>query len=140
MALDLRPNRPFLNELILVDTCEVWRDPEGATDDVADPNTGSITSSSDQVLLETVQCKIRAVLRGFPEMRGGQPTIVSTHELSKPGDTNALFPGDTVKIIVSPHHPELVGKLFRVSENLHSSLGIFIKARLELRERPHDRP
>jgi hypothetical protein len=139
VALDLTSLRPRLNELILVDRCEVWRDPEGTTDDVTDSATGSV-SSPDRMLLETVQCKIKPVYRAFPGIRGGEPIQVGTFEMSKVANGVRWRLGDQVKMTVSPHHPEMVGRWFRVSENLNSSLGLFIKVRLESRERPDDRP
>lgn len=108
-------------------------------DDVTDPVTGSV-SAPDRVLLETVQCKIKPVYRAFPSDRGGEPVQVSTFELSKPANGVRLRLGDSIKITVSPHHPEMVGRWFRVSENLYATLGLFIKVRLEARERPDDRP
>lgn len=138
MALDLTGLRPELNELILVDTCRVWRDVEGSTDDITDA-TGTV-QTQDIVLVEEVNCRMKPVYRAFPKVQGGEPVQVSTYELAKVANGTALELGDQIEMVDSPHHPELVGRWFRVSENLYSSLGLFIKARLEGRERPDDRP
>lgn len=138
--LDLRPLRPDLNALILVDACEVWRDAEGTSDDVIDPVTGSIIPGVDRVLVHTTNCGVKHVFRGVIADEAGEPVEVGEYEVKFPGGIADVKPGDAIKVTSSPHDPTMVGKWFRVEERLHGSLSLFTKVRAELRERASDRP
>lgn len=141
MGLDLTGLRPSLEELLLVDRCELWRDPQGALDDEVDPATGSIIGPTpDSLLVATTDCKFKFQQRrpvAVPE--GGEPTVVSDYEWKTPV---SLVPqaGDRLKVTVSPHDPALVGKWLRVAEPTHGTFSVFRLSLVELRSRASDRP
>jgi hypothetical protein len=140
MGLDLRHLRPQLNELLLVDTCEIHQDPLGATNDVTDPVTGAVTTAGSTLVVST-DCKLKGTFRNLSVNESGTPTTVGYYELSIPQGVAAdVRPGMHVKMLTSVHDPSAVGKWFRVAERLHSTFSLFMKFRVELRERPYDRP
>lgn len=123
----------------MVDRCEVWRDPGGATDDTTDPVTGEVVTL-EQILLFTSDCGIKPTYRNLGEVVGGQPKVIGFYDLKVPMSKPACKPGDQVKMITGVHDPRVVGKWFRIEEVLHSTLALFAKYRVELRERIDDRP
>lgn len=139
MPLDLTGLRPNLNELLLRDRCQIYRDVGGSTDDVTDPVTGSVIAGS-QVVLGTFDCGLKTTYRNLGEIVGGQPRVIGFYELKLPAGTQAMRPGDAVKFTVCLHDPNVVGKMFRIEEALHSTLALFSKYRMELRQRIDDRP
>lgn len=139
MPLDLTGLRPRLDELLLIDTCEIYRDVEGATDDFTNPVTGVVTTGG-RVLVGSFACKLKPTYRNLSEFAGGQPRVIGFYDLSIPGGSPAIVVGDQVKITACSHDEGLVGKWLRVEECLHSTFNLFEKARCELRERYTDRP
>ena len=142
MGLDLTGLRPDLEELLLVDECELWRDPLGALDDITDPVTGSVTGPDpDSTLIDTGPCKLKLVKRlpvAAPE--GGPPTDVTSYELKRPIASPEPQAGDRVKVTACGHDPALVGKWLRVTESTHGTFAIFRLSMCEMRERVSDRP
>lgn len=140
MPLDLRGLRPNLDDLLLVDRCEIWSDTQGNRDDVTHPVTGTVTGGG-QTLAGTVDCLLKQTFRLTPATESGVGQAVGYYELLISGDSNlSVQPGHRVKITVSPHQPTLVGRWFRVSEVLHATVTLFRRFRLEIRERQGDRP
>ena len=143
MGLDLTGLRPDLEPFLLVDTCELWRDTQGALDDVTDPATGSVTGPTpDSTLIGTGPCKLKFLRRraagDAPE--GGEPLAVSDYELKRRIADPTPHAGDRVKITACPHDPALVGKWLRVTEVGHGTFALFRLVTCELRERVSDRP
>lgn len=140
MGLDLRELRPDLEDLLLVDECEIWEDSEGTTDDITDPVTGAVNSVG-RVRIAITPCKIRATYRQTPANESGSPNTVSYNELSVPADLAATVKaGCEVRINQSVHRPDMIGQWYRLTEKIDSSFSLFLKFRLEKRERQRDRP
>lgn len=140
MGLDLRYLRPQLEELLLVDECEIWEDPEGTTDDLTDPTTGAVNAIG-RLRIAITPCKVKATYRQTPVNESGAPNTVSYNELTVPADLGvSVRAGCEVRINQSVHRPDLVGQWYRLTEKIDSSLAIFLKFRLEKRERQRDRP
>lgn len=140
MPLDLTRLRPRLDNLLLVDSCEIWRDVEGSLDDVTDPVTGSVTGPApDATLVYNGQAGLRHVLHGMMLTESGAGVVVGEYEVKVPAGTS-VRPGDLLKFTATSHDALLLGKWMRIRELLHSSLTIFTKFRAELRERASDRP
>lgn len=141
-GLDLTGLRPDLEPFLLVDECELWRDADGALDDVTDPVTGSVTGPvPDSTLLGTGRCKLRLVRRrpvATPE--GGEPVVVSEYELKRPIADPVPASGDRVRITACVHDAALVGKWLRIAEATHGSFALFRLSLCEMRERASDRP
>lgn len=139
MALDLRGLRPNLDELLLRDRCDIYRDTKGATDDATSGITG-IVATAGSVLIGSFDCKLKPTYRNLSEIAGGQPRVIGFYDLSIPAGSGPMKVGDQVQVMLCDHDPSLVGKTLRIEEILHSTFNLFHKARCELRERYSDRP
>jgi len=140
VALDLRGLRPNLDELLLRDRCEIWRDTLGSTDDITNPETGTVITATGSALLLTSDCKLKPTYRNLSETVGGQPRVIGFYDLSLPGGSVPVKVGDQIKMTVCAHDLGLQGKWLRIEECLHATFNLFQKARCELRERYSDRP
>lgn len=141
VGLDLRYLRPSLDDLLLIDTCDVHRDALGGSDDVTDLATGVVTTGGATVVATAVPCKVKTVFRHLTAMESGAANTVSYCELSLSATTAFILRlGDRVRIASSVHNADLVGQWFRVTEQLHGSVRIFRKFKIEIRGRQDDRP
>lgn len=141
MPLDLRSIQPQVAELILVDLCTLWRDPEGTSDDVLNTATLSYAVPSDFVAVETdLACGVRWQMRGGYVGESGQPLVVTEYDVKFAQPFTNILIGDRVEITQCVHDPQLVGRNLKVVEVLHGSLSIFKKVRAQMRLEGVDQP
>lgn len=135
MALDLRRVQSRVADIVLVDTCDIWRDPEGSSDDVMDPETASYQPTSDATKVHSNKaCSVKWQLRGGAVGEGGQPIVISEYEVSFEQPFVDIENGDYIRMKTSVHDPRLIGKSIRVKEVLHGSLSVLKKVRAVMRE------
>lgn len=142
MPIDLVSRRAKLNDLILSDTCEIWRDAEGAGDDQVGAGGSIIGPDPDSTLVTTSPCSLKLDLRPTDSIEGGRPVVVKLYRLLLPIPLPAgeVKDGDMIRMTVCGHDPSLVGKQLRVAEVIYGTHVLFRRVRCELRERPSDRP
>lgn len=141
MALDLRRTQTFVGELIMVDRCTIWRDPEGTSDDNLDSVTLSYGATADAVAVESdLACSVRWQLRGGYTGESGQPITISEYLWKTGMPFENVLDGDWIEITESVHDERLVGKHIKVIEVIHGSLAVVRRARCQLRELGVEQP
>jgi hypothetical protein len=141
MALDLRNVQKQAASIVLTDRCNIWRDPEGSSDDVMDPATLSYDPNPDAIKVHSNRtCGVKWLLRGGGVGQGGQPLVVSEYEVKFEQPFIDIKVGDRIEMLTCIHDPRLIGKSLFVIEVLHGSLAVFKKVRTVMREEGIDLP
>lgn len=112
-------------QALMLDTCMVHRPGEPVTDE-----DGNVTASL--TLLYTGACKIQQTLAqsSNPEAGGHQFTVQDTR-WDTPVAAGPFDVGDVVTIIGAVLDPQLVGRVFRVTEPFHKTGATAQRTRVE---------
>jgi hypothetical protein len=144
MALDLTGLQPMLTDLVLVDRCDIDRDPEGTDDDVLDPDSLSFELPEDA---ETVETDVAFIFRAegrLPQLaEAGAPSVVADYVLSFPiTDPQLVKVGDLIRPTYSLHNPGYVtaGVVFRVFELVEAGFAMFQQVRARARTQTVEQP
>lgn len=121
---------PLVNlaESLMVQTCTITRDTDGADDDTLDQSTGLLTPVADQAPVYTGVCSVSfvATLRqaGVQEEAGRQ-LAPSRFRIDIPLEASPLPQlGDIVTIVTSGSDQGLVGKRFKVETVSAATLAV----------------
>jgi len=128
LADDVLATLPFLKgqaESLMIDTCVVHRPGEPFTDE-----DGNVTASL--TLLYTGACKIQQTLAqsSNPEAGGHQFTVQDTR-WDTPVVAGPFDVGDVVTVVGAVLDPQLVGRVFRVTEPFHKTGATAQRTRVE---------
>lgn len=110
----------------MVDTCVIRFDPEGAGDDVLDPETlAMVRPDPDANVLYEGPCRVRfRPAEGSENEPGGVPTRYRRGAVAIPLSAPAIPTGAVVTITEAEHDPELVDRDYVVVDSLDKSLAI----------------
>lgn len=141
MPLDLRRVQTRVGNLLMVDVCTIWRDPEGTRDDVLTPDGLSYVLPDDAVAVETdLPCNVKWVNRYPHTGESGQKITVSEYMAKFQMPFDNVKDGDLIEVTESVHDERLIGKYIKVIEVVHGSLAVLRKARAQMREKAVDQP
>lgn len=134
VALDLTTARAATATL-MVDTCTITRDAQGADDDTLDQNTGVLTPPiPDTTTIYAGTCLVRPAANSPRVLtEGGDALTASLYEAILPHTSAAPLPGDVLTVTVSGWDAALVGRTFRVKEAHVASVNIRRSLLLEAR-------
>jgi hypothetical protein len=126
MKLNLRGAQRIAEDLML-DECQIWRDPQGTADDTWNPSTGTYAPpASDKAYLYFGKCGLSGN-PGSVIQQGGQSLEQGQYNLSVPKDEcPPLLPKDRVYVTISHQDPHLQGHTFIVDD---VSMGTYIVTR-----------
>jgi hypothetical protein len=124
-------------ETLMVDTCRITRDAQGADDDTLDQTTGALTPPNpDTITVYSGMCLVHPStnLPHPADIREGAVAIVATRmEAALPFSAAVARHGDVLIVTSSAWNPDLVGRSFRVKEALAVSFNIRRSVLLEER-------
>lgn len=127
-------------QVVLVDRCTIWRDPEGSRDDEIDPDTLSYLPLGDaEAAAVDVPCKADHQQRNSFEGEAGQPTIGSEYVIAFAAGTDVRA-GDRVEMTATANDLALFGLTFTVVEPLHGTFTVLQRVRATLRQQGVERP
>ena len=110
----------------MLDACTVSR----LGDPVTDPDTGNVTPGED--LIYSGPCKVQQTIsQASNPSAGGHSFTVQDSRVDFPVAAGPLLVNDVVTLTASVLDPQLVGRVFRVSELFHKSYATAQRTRVE---------
>jgi hypothetical protein len=136
VALELDGVRRVV-ERLLDDSLEVWRDADGAADDVLDEETGELrpgAGAADLVWAGHGAVVLPGQLAFAPPADSSVAWVVAptVYRALLPLDSPAVKADDTVKVVQSVRDPQLACRRFRVAEVAVGSYAVVRMLRLEV--------
>jgi hypothetical protein len=115
-------------EDLMLDECEITRDPQGRSDDTWDDETGTYTKPAlDREEVYTGKCSYGTTRAQSRDALGGVQSIITGYGCSIPKGSNKVRPRDQLVITaVDPVNgdPTVVGKVFVIDEIIHSTYSV----------------
>ena len=104
-------------EALMTDTCTITR----VTGSVFNDSDGTYTDTLDTVYAGKCRVQLRNMAVAALPLSGERQVVALQLEVSIPLTSVAPRVGDAVTVTVAPHDPALVGRVFRVREEMHKS-------------------
>lgn len=120
-------------EAAMVDTCIVYRDPQGSADDTFDAATGLLTQAGgDQSTVYTGPCMLRtANIQGRRDDEGGATLARKLQSARVPVSAPVMLFGDILVVLTSTNDPQLVGRRARVLDVVVNTFAVTRRLQLE---------
>lgn len=119
-------------ESAMVDTCQVFRDPEGTGDDTLDEDTGILTPApTDDDPIYDGPCMLTTAVRESTDGEGGALVYRRLKSARLPVSAPQLLYGDVLVVTVAANDPQLVGRRARVLDSEVNTFAVTRKLLLE---------